>query len=138
MKPLPIRYSLEPDLAPEEFVAVLETSGLAERRPVQERSRIERMLGEASLILTARVDDRLIGVARGLTDHAFCFYLSDLAVDRSWQGSGVGRELIRRSHADAGGEQVTLILLSAPDAESYYPHIGLQQFPQCFVVNRKR
>ncbi len=41
-------------------------------------------------------------------------------MDKKYQGAGIGKELIRRTQAIIG-EQVSLILLSAPDAMSYYP-----------------
>lgn len=129
-------YHSEPDLDADDFIAVLLASGLAARRPVGDRARVGRMLAEASVIVTARDDHRLVGIARGLTDHSFCLYLSDLAVDQRWQGHGIGRELIHRAHAEAGPDVTQLILLAAPDAETYYPHIGLRHFPQCYVVDR--
>ena len=118
------------------FVEVLIASGLAARRPVADPDRIEQMLRGASLIVTARVGSNLVGVARALTDHAFCCYLSDLAVDAQWMGQGIGRELIRRAHNEAGQPNADLILLAAPEAETYYPHIGLTQFPNCFIIKR--
>ena len=134
----PIDYAVDPDLGAGEFIAVLEASGLAKRRPVDDPQRIQQMLGRASLIVTARSGGRLVGVARSLTDGAFCTYLSDLAVDPSVQGRGIGRELIGRTHAEAGCDITDLILLAAPEAETYYRHVGLQQFPQCFMIKRKR
>ena len=76
-----IRYAIEPDLSTEEFIDVLRRSTLSERRPVDERQTIQGMLRHADLILTARQDGRLVGVARAITDFSFCTYLSDLAVD---------------------------------------------------------
>nr|WP_084427875.1 GNAT family N-acetyltransferase [Roseimaritima ulvae] len=52
-------------------------------------------------------------------------YLSDLAVDVAQQGQGIGRELVRLTHEEAGLD-TRLILLAAPAAASYYPHIGMQ------------
>ncbi|WP_309661439.1 GNAT family N-acetyltransferase [Sphingomonas sp.] len=131
-----ISYRLEPDLDAASFVEVLIASGLATRRPVADSDRIEQMLRGASIIVTARSESKLVGVARALTDHAFCCYLSDLAVDARWVGQGIGRELIRRAHSEAGQPIVDLILLAAPEAETYYPHIGLTQFPHCFIIKR--
>lgn len=131
-----VEYAIEPELDPESFIRILEASGLARRRPVGDLPRIRRMLQDACVIVTARVDAVLVGVARSLTDHAFCCYLSDLAVDPAWQGRGIGRELIRRSHLEAGDQITDLILLAAPEAETYYPHIGLKQFPDCFIIKR--
>ena len=60
-------------------------------------------------------------------------YLSDLAVSVSHQRRGIGKELIRRTRTAAPNAQ--LILLAAPAAESYYPHIGFVHHPQAWVKN---
>lgn len=132
-----IGYALEPSLSAETFIAVLESSGLAERRPVGERARIETMLRHADIIVTARDGERLVGVSRAIADYGFCCYLSDLAVDRTYQRRGIGRALIERTW-DAAGRQTTLILLAAPAAVAYYPHIGMTKHEACFIYPRER
>jgi predicted N-acetyltransferase YhbS len=127
-----IAYQLEPDLSAEEFIDVLVRSTLAERRPVAEHDTIETMLRNANVIVTARRAGRLIGISRAITDQAYCTYLSDLAVDRDFQRSGIGRELVRRTH-EAAGLKTRLILLAAPAAASYYPHIGMQRHDSCWI-----
>jgi GNAT superfamily N-acetyltransferase len=131
-----IVYTLEPGLTSEDFAKVLRSSGLAERRPVDDRVRLERMLRGADVILTARVDGMIIGISRALTDGAYCTYLSDLAVDRDFQGRGIGRKLIALTHEKAGS-QTSLVLLAAPTAESYYPHVGLQAHGSCWIIPRR-
>ena len=129
-----IRYAIEPQLAADEFVDVLRRSTLAERRPVDDRARIETMLRNASVILTARdATGLLVGISRAMTDFSYCCYLSDLAVDAAFQGQGIGRELIRRTH-EAGGPGTTLILLAAPKARTYYPHVGMTQHDSCWIT----
>lgn len=131
-----IVYALEPELSPEQFVSILERSTLAERRPVHDRSRIEGMLRHADLVVTARdAAGLLVGVSRAVTDYNYCVYLSDLAVDRAFQGRGIGRELIHRTHR-AAGPGTNLILLAAPGARSYYPHIGMGHHDSCWVLER--
>jgi GNAT superfamily N-acetyltransferase len=132
-----VQYALEPDLSAAEFIAVLKSSTLAERRPVGEPARVERMLRHANIIVTARVESRLIGVSRALADFGFCCYLSDLAVDGAWQRRGIGRSLIDRTW-DAAGHETTLIVLSAPAAVDYYPHIGMRRHEHCYVYDRVR
>ena len=132
-----IEYALEPELSAEAFIGVLEASGLAERRPLAERARVETMLRRADIIVTARADGRLVGVSRAIADFAFCCYLSDLAVDRAFQRRGIGKTLIERTW-DAAGRQTTLILLSAPAAAAYYPHIGMTRHDACFTFPRER
>jgi predicted N-acetyltransferase YhbS len=132
-----VRYSIEPDLTVAEFVDVLHRSTLAERRPVDQPKVIGEMLRQADLIVTSRDEaGLLIGVSRAITDFAYCTYLSDLAVDVAFQGRGIGRELIRRTH-EAAGLQTMLILLAAPQAATYYPHIGMRQHNSCWVVDRQ-
>jgi GNAT superfamily N-acetyltransferase len=133
-----IAYALEPALRAEEFVDVLHRSTLAERRPVGNPATIAGMLKHADLIVTARNrDGLLVGVSRAITDFSYCTYLSDLAVDEAFQGRGIGRELIRRTH-EAAGLQTSLILLAAPKAESYYPHIGMQPHHSCWRIPSNR
>ena len=128
-------YQTEPELTAGEFIDVLRRSTLAARRPVNDVPTMEAMLRNASLIITARHGERLVGVSRAITDFAYCTYLSDLAVDVSFQRQGIGKELIRRTH-DAAGDNTTLILLSAPQAASYYPHIGMNKHGSCWTLSR--
>lgn len=132
---MPILYQLEPDLSPAEFIDVLVRSTLAERRPVEDRERIARMLNNADVIVTARLDGLLVGVSRAITDFAYCTYLSDLAVDVKHQKQGIGRELIRRTHESAG-LGTTLVLLAAPKARDYYPHVGMTRHDSCWTLPR--
>ncbi len=130
-----VTYQLEPSLGVEEFIDVLRRSTLAERRPVGEPETIRAMLANAGIIVTARVESKLVGVSRAVTDFAYCTYLSDLAVDEAFQKRGIGRELIRRTH-EAAGLHTTLILLAAPKARDYYPHIGMKQHDSCWIIPR--
>lgn len=133
-----VTYAQEPGLDVDDFIAVLRASGLAERRPVRDGHRIQRMIEQADIMLVARDGDgRAVGIARALTDYSFCCYLSDLAVDKAWQGKGVGKALIERTHTLAG-EETTLILLSAPAAMAYYPKAGLNKADNAFIVPRRR
>ncbi len=131
-----VTYQREPDLSPDEFIGVLVRATLAERRPIHDLDTIRAMLRNADVILTARLDGLLVGVSRAITDFAYCTYLSDLAVDEKCQRQGVGRELIRRTH-EAAGLHTTLILLAAPKAQAYYPHVGMTKHESCWVVARQ-
>jgi predicted N-acetyltransferase YhbS len=78
---------------------------------------------------------RLIGVARSLTDFAYCCYLSDLAVDEAWQGRGVGRALVAETKRVVGPQSMVL-LVSAPKPVSYYPRIGMEPVATGFIIRR--
>lgn len=138
MSDLDIRYAVEARLRTAEFIDVLKRSGLAERRPVDDPARIESMLRHANLMVTARAGGLLVGVARSVTDFAFCCYLSDLAVDKAFQGRGIGKRLMIATR-DAASRDVTpgqwpvrCLLLSAPAAMGYYPRAGLAAMGNAF------
>jgi len=132
-----LTYAVEDGLGAEEFIDVLKRSGLDARRPVDKPDIIQGMVDNADLTVTVRDGDgRLMGVARSVTDFAYCCYLSDLAVDRMCQRQGIGKELIRRTKDAAGGDKISLLLLSAPDGMEYYPKIGLDTFDNCFGIRR--
>lgn len=128
-----IAYAVEKTLDVEEFKSVLIRSTLGERRPVTDQRRMTMMANNANIVVTARDNGVLIGVSRAISDFAFCTYLSDLAVDVSYQKSGIGKELIRLTKLEA--PDAKLILLAAPAAREYYPKIGMTQFEHCFVLD---
>jgi ribosomal protein S18 acetylase RimI-like enzyme len=125
-------YTVANDLSADEFIDALKRSGLAERRPVKDRARIETMLRNADLIVTARNEDGLlVGVSRCVTDFAFACYCSELAVDRAFQRRGIGTQLIETCAADAG-EGARFFLFSAPAAVGFYEKIGMARHPDAF------
>ncbi len=134
--PNQISYRSNFKITVRDFIDLLRRSTLDLRRPVNEPDRVQKMLDFGNVLITAWKDDELIGVSRALTDFSFCCYLSDLAVDVTYQHQGIGKELVHLTH-EAAGMQTMLILLAAPAAIDYYPKIGMTGFPHCFVLNRK-
>ena len=128
-----IVYKVESTLDPVEFKDILIRSTLVERRPVNDFDRIKKICDNANLIITARKDEKLIGVARSITDFAYCTYLSDLAVDTEYQNQGIGKRLIEETKKAA--PQAKIILLSAPAAVKYYPKIGMKKHNHCYTLD---
>jgi len=132
---MPLQFRTETNVAPLEVATLYRRAGL--RRPVDNLERLGRMLAHANLIICARDGDKLVGIARALTDFSYCCYLSDLAVDPDYQRQGIGKELIRLV-GEAIGEECMLLLLSAPTAHSYYPYIGFVKLDNAWNIPRKR
>jgi GNAT superfamily N-acetyltransferase len=130
-----IEYRQNYPLDAADVAAVFDSSGI--RRPTNDLGRIERMFANASLVFSAWHDGKLVGVCRALTDFSYCCYLSDLAVDKAFQRHGIGRELIARVQ-EAIGDEVALILLSAPEAMEYYPKVGFEKIENGFIIKRAR
>lgn len=130
-----IEYRHNFPLAATDVAAVFVASGIC--RPTNDLARIEQMFANANLIFSAWHEGQLVGVCRALTDFSYCCYLSDLAVDKAFQKQGIGRELIDRVRS-AIGEEVALILLSAPEAMTYYPKVGFKNVENGFIIKRIR
>ena len=129
-----IEYRVNALITPEQLAAVFEESGI--RRPTHDLGRMEKMLAHASLTVTAWDRERLVGVARALTDFCWCCYLSDLAVDSAYQHQGIGKILIERVRAEAGDE-ANLLLLAAPEAMGYYPKVGFEPVSNGWILPRR-
>lgn len=129
-----LHYDLTHRISDAEFVELLNRSTLAERRPVDDPKCIQAMLKHANLLCTAWDGDKLVGVARSVTDFEYCCYLSDLAVDQAYQRQGIGRELIRLTQSKLG-PKAKLILLAAPKAAAYYPKIGFDAHPSAWLIS---
>jgi len=128
-----IRYQVSNELNLEQVLELYKASTLGERRPVDDRERFAAMLRHANLVITAWDGELLVGISRALTDFHYITYLADLAVRLSHQKRGIGKELIRRTQIE-GGPKTSILLLAAPAAESYYPHIGFQSMPQAWFL----
>ena len=131
---MPITYQLTTSISTEDFIDILNRSTLGERRPVDDLECIESMIKNADIIVTAVLDEKIVGVARAVTDFSYCCYLSDLAVDASFQHQGIGKKLIQ-SVREQLGAKCKVILLSAPAATEYYPKIGFTQHSSAWVLD---
>ncbi len=127
-----ITVAREASLDPDAFAALLQASGLAERRP-KDPAVLAMMAAQADLVVVAREDGRMVGIARTVTDFAYCAYVSDLAVDRATQGQGVGRSQREAARRNIGpGDKNKMI--SAPAAEGVYDALGFSRIDRAYAV----
>ncbi len=130
-----IEYKINIPITVEQFISVLKESSLADRRPIDDMKCIKGMVENSNLIITAWDDKNLIGLARSVTDFNYACYLSDLAVNKKYQKNGIGKKLQEITQEQLG-EKCKLILISAPNASSYYEHIGFTNNKRCWVLER--
>jgi ribosomal protein S18 acetylase RimI-like enzyme len=128
-----ITYQINAPLTVNDVIRVFLNSGI--RRPIDQPDRIQEMIEHANLIVSAWDGQKLIGIGRALTDFSFCCYLSDLAVDRDYQRTGIGRALVN-AVLEQIGDRCSLILLSAPEAMEYYPKLGFEEIKNGFMIKR--
>lgn len=128
-----ISYRTGNDLDIDAVIELYQSCSLGARRPSDDRERMSAMLANANLVITAWDGGLMVGISRSLTDFAYATYLSDLAVRESYQNRGIGRELIRLTQ-EASGPKTTVILLAAPAAVDYYPHIGFTRHESAWLL----
>ncbi|EIJ2221184.1 GNAT family N-acetyltransferase [Vibrio cholerae] len=129
-----VEYFVNRPITPEQFVDLLNKTTLGARRPTDNYECISGMLENADLLVSAWIGERLVGVARSVTDFHYCCYLSDLAVSEQIQSKGIGKELIRQTFVSLK-KGCKLILLSAPQATEYYPKIGFKQHNSAWLMS---
>jgi len=129
-----IKFKINAKITSIQVVDLFKSSGI--NRPIDDEKRIQSMIDHANLIVTAWDGIQLVGIARSLTDYCYCCYLSDLAIKKEYQKSGIGKLLIEITQ-ETIGEQTMLLLLSAEPALEYYPKIGFDKVENGFIIKRK-
>lgn len=107
----------------EDVVRLLRMTYWADKRPVET---VEKSL-QNSACFGVYVDgtDALAGFARVISDHATFFYLSDVVVDQTFRGRGLGKALVGHivSHPTLAGLRGFLI---TRDAHGLYRQYGFE------------
>ena len=127
-----ITFQVEKELALEEYVFILEDSGLGKRRPMEDREHLNRMIKGSNLLVTARENGNLVGFLRGLSDFCYRCFIADLAVAKAHQGKGIGREILKFTRSLA--PEARLILFAAEDAEPFYQKLGFKPHERCYQL----
>lgn len=130
-----ITYKINTKIEPHQLAEIFQASGI--KRPVDDLNRMKIMLDNANLLVTAWDGDKLVGLARAMSDFSYCCYLSDLAVDKEYQNKGIGHELVDEVQKQVGDE-CNLVLLAAPESIDYYPKIGFDKCGHAFYIPRKK
>lgn len=128
-----VEYKSDMAVSVEQAIDLYNRSTLGERRPVDRPDIFEGMLKHANLTITAWEGERLVGIARTLTDFTYVAYLADLAVDAGCQKAGIGKRLIEESRKRLG-KDCMIVLLAAPKANDYYPKLGFEHNPRAWVL----
>jgi len=98
---------------------------------------MEGMIRNNNLVVSACDGEKLVGTARAMTDFHYACYLSDLAVDKNCQRNGIGKRLKSLTQEQLK-LRCKLILVAAPNANTYYEHLGFTKNPGCWPLERDR
>ena len=127
-----ISYELQKNFSLQEFIYVLDNSGLGERRPMHDPGQLEKMLHNSNLVVVAREGGEVVGVLRALTDFSYRTFIADLAVVSARQGEGIGRGML--GFARSLAPEARLILFSAETAIGFYQKLGFHLHERCYQL----
>jgi GNAT superfamily N-acetyltransferase len=100
-------------------------------RPTGDRDAVRRMYEASQLVISAWQGDRLVGVARVLTDGELFALLADLAVEPDVQGYGIGKRLIEEVMERTRG--LELLLRDSDISAGFYERLGFSRVENCWV-----
>ena len=132
-------HILEERISAEEYIAFLKRTDLGSQYPKERfEERIAKLVTTVSISLVARNEcGTVVGVLFGLTDFAYWLYVTDLGVDRSYTGQGIGRQLMKTAHRIAGGEKdIAVYLIANENAVGFYEKLGMKKSVDVMQYNK--
>lgn len=129
----------EERITAQEYIDFLKRTDLGSQYPKERfEKRIKKLVKNVSVSLVARnADGRVVGVLFGLTDFAYWLYVTDLGVDRDYEGQGIGRRLMKTAHEIAGGEKdIAVYLIANENAIPFYEKLGMKKADDVMQYNK--
>ena len=111
------------DVELDEIVALYESVGWSAYTKAP--TLLHAAIAGSSYVVTARRGERLIGLARAVSDNATICYLQDVLVRPDEQGNGVGRALVQAVlDRYSAVRQKVLLTDDAPGQRAFYEALG--------------
>ena len=129
----------EERITAEEYIDFLKRTDLGSQYPKERfEERIKKLVNNVSISLVARNESNtIVGALFGLTDFAYWLYVTDLGVDRDYEGQGIGRRLMKTAHEIAGGEKdIAVYLIANENAIPFYEKLGMKKADDVMQYNK--
>jgi ribosomal protein S18 acetylase RimI-like enzyme len=101
-----------------------------------EEARVQTMVENSTIVVTAWDGSRMVGFARCMTDYAFNGQINNVVVDDDYRGRGIGRRLTERILNSS--DRVTYILRADPENIGFFNRLGFEDSSLSVVYRRKR
>lgn len=128
-----IKYTLNGAVDIEELKELFQSAGL--HRPEDSLS-LRKMLIHAKLIVTARHQNQLVGIARALTDFSSCCFLSEVAVRQEYEQRNIASKMLDLIRKEVE-EDCDLIMLVPPGQEERSKELGFTKAENLFMIPRQ-
>ncbi len=125
-----IRYSDDVFPQPDQLIQLFQQAPWAKDRKITDT---EEMLRHTDLAICAWERERLVGFGRVLTDFVYRATIWDVIVDQSYQGQGIGSEIVRRILHHPRLQRVELFWLCTR-RPGFYERLGFSTKEQTGMV----
>jgi GNAT superfamily N-acetyltransferase len=100
-----------------------------------EKNLAKKTIENALFIITAVIDEKIIGLTRVSGDAGYTIFITDVIVLPEYQGRGIGKALMTeamkyiKEQFLEEGQGVSVNLMSAKGRESFYKQFGFEERP---------
>jgi ribosomal protein S18 acetylase RimI-like enzyme len=125
-----ITFSERRDVEPAQLARLFQQAPWAKGRTADDA---REMLKQTDVIVSAWDGDRLVGFGRVLTDYVYRASIWDVIVDKSYQGQGIGSQLVERilHHPKLKRVELFWLCTRTPD---FYERLGFTSKEQTGMV----
>lgn len=117
-----IHYKIEKeDINWQEVADVLKRSGLSDHTAKEQ----QLVFTNSYAVVFVYDDERIVGVARALSDGLLQAAIYNVALDEEYQGHGIGREMLNRLISQLKGQNI--ILYTHPQTVLLYEKLGFRR-----------
>lgn len=113
-----------------EYIDFLKRTNLGSQYPKERfEERIKKLVANVPISLIARTSGgKIVGALFAITDFAYWLFVTDLGVDREYEGQGIGKALMKKAHEVAGGEKdIAVYLVANENAIPFYEKLGMKK-----------
>ena len=126
-----MKYEIVDTISLEDYKKLIESAGWKILSDEQHQSAIDHSM----YISAAKVDNKIVGMARLVGDYATHGLLSDVVVLKEYQHQGIGRELVSSIPKKVydnlkNHEQFLIELLPVYGKREFYQHCGFKYKPE--------
>lgn len=121
---------VENKIPAEDYIRLRQNEGWKEIHPKQAENAVNNCFYSVCL----KDDDKVIGMARVHYQGDYDAYITDVIVDKDYQGKGYGKIMMENiieymKNNTEEGFKIRLILLAAKDKEGFYEKFGFKERP---------
>nr|WP_308282144.1 GNAT family N-acetyltransferase [Providencia rettgeri] len=126
-----LTYKMNFAISIEDFIRLIHQSSFKETVPTDNLTKLDAMLNNADLLISAWDEEQVVGFVRAVTDFSSCCYICELAIDTNYQKHGIDRHLMRLAAEELPSE-CNLLFFSTDSNLTEYLRLGFTQSPRAW------